>query len=92
MRSQTWQLCKGLVQCLRSVAAGPQQESRQTLAALQQLHTATAAAAAAGGPGKLSAKRLGLADVQHVVAVASGKGGVGKSTVAGARQAGLPSS
>lgn len=28
-------------------------------------------------------KRLGLKDVQHVVAVASGKGGVGKSTVAG---------
>jgi Mrp family chromosome partitioning ATPase len=32
------------------------------------------------------AKRLGLADVQHIVAVASGKGGVGKSTVAGATQ------
>jgi hypothetical protein len=40
-----------------------------------------AATKAAGAP---SGKRLGLADVQHVVAVASGKGGVGKSTVAGA--------
>jgi Mrp family chromosome partitioning ATPase len=30
-----------------------------------------------------AAKRLGLAEVEHVVAVASGKGGVGKSTVAG---------
>eukprot|EP00775_Hariotina_reticulata_P006002 gene6002-6240_t len=36
-------------------------------------------ATAAGSSG---GKRLGLADVQHVVAVASGKGGVGKSTVA----------
>lgn len=39
------------------------------------------AKAAGAGVGK----RLGLADVQHVVAVASGKGGVGKSTVAGTR-------
>ena len=29
-------------------------------------------------------KRLGIPDVQHIVAVASGKGGVGKSTSAGA--------
>eukprot|EP00879_Flechtneria_rotunda_P030222 GHRR01032827.1.p1 GENE.GHRR01032827.1~~GHRR01032827.1.p1 ORF type:complete len:282 (+),score=59.83 GHRR01032827.1:415-1260(+) len=33
-------------------------------------------------PGKLSTKRLGLKNVENVVAVASGKGGVGKSTVA----------
>jgi ATP-binding protein involved in chromosome partitioning len=32
-------------------------------------------------------RRLGLSGVQHVVAVASGKGGVGKSTVAGAAAA-----
>jgi len=38
---------------------------------------------AARSPGQAPAKRLGLADVQHVIAVASGKGGVGKSTVAG---------
>jgi hypothetical protein len=37
-------------------------------------------------------KRLGLADVQHVVAVASGKGGVGKSTVAGEQRQQLPTS
>lgn len=56
------------------------------------------AAAAGGGPGPAGPprtgaaaatqapphKRLGLADVQHVIAVASGKGGVGKSTIAGA--------
>ena len=40
----------------------------------------TSAAAAPLQP----AKRLGMAEVQHIVAVASGKGGVGKSTVAGA--------
>lgn len=34
-------------------------------------------------------KRLGLAEVQHVVAVASGKGGVGKSTVAGVGNTGV---
>ena len=28
-------------------------------------------------------KKLGIPDVQHIVAVASGKGGVGKSTSAG---------
>ena len=28
-------------------------------------------------------KRLGIPDVQHIIAVASGKGGVGKSTSAG---------
>jgi ATP-binding protein involved in chromosome partitioning len=49
----------------------------------------TAAATAAAGPAARSAgqaapaKRLGLTGVQHVIAVASGKGGVGKSTVAG---------
>jgi hypothetical protein len=89
MRSQAWKLCSGAARCLQLAAAGLQQQSPQTLAALHQLHTTTAAAAAAAaaaggpGPGKLSAKRLGLADVQHVIAVASGKGGVGKSTVAG---------
>lgn len=51
-----------------------------------------AAAAAAAHPWRSApfataaapAKRLGLSEVSHIVAVASGKGGVGKSTVAGA--------
>lgn len=46
-----------------------------------------AAGAATGPPGQkgqvAAGRRLGLAGVQHVIAVASGKGGVGKSTVAG---------
>lgn len=44
---------------------------------------ATTRGGAAGPAATAPAKRLGLADVQHVIAVASGKGGVGKSTVAG---------
>lgn len=52
---------------------------------LLQMACAVRAYAKAAASGAAPGKRLGLSEVQHVVAVASGKGGVGKSTVAGAR-------
>ena len=39
--------------------------------------------AAQAGPSAGAANKLGIPGVQHIVPVASGKGGVGKSTTAG---------
>jgi hypothetical protein len=59
-------------------AAPPPLAAAAASLARRALSTSTSSAA----PQQQPAKRLGLAAVDHIVAVASGKGGVGKSTVA----------
>jgi len=73
-----------------AAAASRSQQQQQVAASPWTASIAAAAAAAqraftaaAAAPHPSPAKRLGLAEVKHIIAVASGKGGVGKSTVAG---------
>lgn len=71
----------------RHIGADPQHAT----AVQRRTHTkhaapgSSAAGTNKGSPGAAGAlRKLGLAEVQHVVAVSSAKGGVGKSTTAGA--------
>lgn len=91
MGSRSRAILLGL-RALSQVAAFGQQWPAVGSAAAAAVAAAPHARMAAGAFATHAApsKRLGLADVNHIIAVASGKGGVGKSTVAGAIQAAVP--